>query len=489
MIIHGAIPHEVSPFATACVTSLIGAALLWGYFRKRIVATIRAQRSVYIRRIVLLGVPYAIYNVLYLIGLEYFDVSTGAFTASMTAVILPVMIFAMKHAASLRTWISAGLVFLGIVIAIAPSIGYEHVPGLVVMTIGALIRAFYIVKLNDYAKEHDPITLSAGLLGVGTIVSFIPWCVMEPGTFLTLPWGRRLIATYFVYAYFIVAFATVLNVYAQRRATAAHATIIYALEIVFSTIWAIILPDAIIDPVNATPPILVGCLLVVAGNLLEIFYKRGKDSEDAPEQAKDTLLENVRPYMTIVKNLHSPLIRRFLRFLALLAVYPIIAMPFKVLEVIPGFADVRPVYMLYPVYGIFFGLPGCFACGAGNLIADILSDSLRWSSIAGLIANFVYPLLLYLIWEKLTKKPFHLHTRKMLAMFSASVVICALSSVAIITPAVAYHYSEVNLMLFATAVFFNTTIFPIGFSVPFIILIQEELGYQPAAERNRLPQT
>ena len=45
--------------------------------------------------------------------------------------------------------------------------------------------------------------------------------------------------------------------------------------------------------------------------------------------------------------------------------------------------------MLYPVYGIFFGLPGCFATALGNLIADILSDSLRWSSIAGFIANFL----------------------------------------------------------------------------------------------------
>ena len=53
--------------------------------------------------------------------------------------------------------------------------------------------------------------------------------------------------------------------------------------------------------------------------------------------------------------------------LILTAVYLVVAVPFKVMSVIPGFADIRPVLMLNPVYGIFFGIPGCIAFAIGNL--------------------------------------------------------------------------------------------------------------------------
>ena len=118
-------------------------------------------------------------------------------------------------------------------------------------------------------------------------------------------------------------------------------------------------------------------------------------------------------------------VRNATLFIILLAVYLVISLPFKSLAIIPGFTDVRPVCMLMPVYGIFFGLPGCFAFAAGNLISDIASDSLRWSSIAGFIGNFVYPYLMYLYWTQLRKKQFRLRTRRAVALFVASIFVCA----------------------------------------------------------------
>ena len=94
----------------------------------------------------------------------------------------------------------------------------------------------------------------------------------------------------------------------------------------------------------------------------------------------------------------SGLLRRSLIFAALIVVYLIVAVPFKVMEIIPGFTDIRPVSLLMPVYGIFFGIPGCIAYAIGNLITDIVSDSLRWSCIAGFAANFIGPFCYYLFW-------------------------------------------------------------------------------------------
>ncbi len=98
-------------------------------------------------------------------------------------------------------------------------------------------------------------------------------------------------------------------------------------------------------------------------------------------------------------NLPKP-VKFILLTLILIAVYLIIAIPFKVISIIPGFTDIRPVMLFKPVFGVFFGIPGCFAFAIGNLIGDIMSDSLRWSSIAGFAANFLAPFVFYLFFVK-----------------------------------------------------------------------------------------
>ena len=175
-------------------------------------------------------------------------------------------------------------------------------------------------------------------------------------------------------------------------------------------------------------------------------------------------------------------------FVILLVVYLVISLPFKALAIIPGFTDVRPVCMLMPVYGIFFGLPGCFAFAVGNVISDIASDSLRWSSIAGFIGNFVYPYLMYLYWTQIRKKQFNLRSRRAVALFIVSILVCACVETLIITPAVALMYPEVDAAVFALSCVGNLTIFPIGFAIPFIILIQDELGFVPVTRGSLYPE-
>ena len=66
------------------------------------------------------------------------------------------------------------------------------------------------------------------------------------------------------------------------------------------------------------------------------------------------------------KKTHSPL-WTLLIIVTLTVAYLIVSIPFKVMEIIPGFTDIRPVSMLQPIYGIFFGIPGCIAFAVGNL--------------------------------------------------------------------------------------------------------------------------
>ncbi|MCR4962810.1 MAG: QueT transporter family protein [Firmicutes bacterium] len=174
-----------------------------------------------------------------------------------------------------------------------------------------------------------------------------------------------------------------------------------------------------------------------------------------------------------------------IRLLVLLLVYLAVALPFKVMEIIPGFADIRPVTMLGPIYGVFFGPLGCLAFAIGNLLADILSDSLRWSSIAGFAANFCGPFLIYWYWTHISKKAFSLDTMRAIGTHVLVVILAAILEAALITPMVALAYPDVDAQLFALSVVVNTSAFPILFGIPLAILLQTELGFRPIPPRER----
>lgn len=172
----------------------------------------------------------------------------------------------------------------------------------------------------------------------------------------------------------------------------------------------------------------------------------------------------------------------------LIFVYLIIAIPFKVMSVIPGFTDIRPVMLLKPVFGVFFGIPGCIAFAIGNLIGDIMSDSLRWSSIAGFAANFLGPFLFYVFWRRISKEPFSLRTGKSLLKQTAVILASAAMEAAIITPAVNLIYPDIDFGLFAVMVLLNGTVFPLFLGIPLMILMQEELHVKPIENKNNADQ-
>ena len=174
--------------------------------------------------------------------------------------------------------------------------------------------------------------------------------------------------------------------------------------------------------------------------------------------------------------------RSVLKFILLVFIYLVFAIPFRSMNLIPGFTDVRPVTTVGAIYAIFIGPLGCMASACGNLIADIIDNALHWSCFAGFAANFLGPCLIWYLWRKYGKLPFALRTMRELLFHSAVIIISALLETAIISPAVSTAYPEVNILFFSLTVFCNTAIFPIVIGIPVAILLQEELGFAPCKE-------
>lgn len=275
VIIFACIPDSVAPFATTAITSMIGGVLLLLCFFKRIKTALKNGGKKLLLTGVLLSVLNCGYNVMYQYGLKEFDVSSGAFTISMTVVILPVILMMKRQNVDKKTWVSAILVLAGIVISYLGKLGTISVPGLLMLIGGCVIRAYYIIRLNEAAREFDPVPLSALIAVIVGIFSFVIWFVMQPATFGAIEWDTRIVASLFIHAYFIVMFAQTLNIFAQRNATPAAATIIYSLEIIFSLIWGMTMPASIVTPITPDVFMLIGAAFIVLGNLAEILsFKR-----------------------------------------------------------------------------------------------------------------------------------------------------------------------------------------------------------------------
>lgn len=74
------------------------------------------------------------------------------------------------------------------------------------------------------------------------------------------------------------------------------------------------------------------------------------------------------------------------------------AVPFKVMVLIEGLTEVRPVNAVPVVAGLLFGPAGAWGCAAGNLIADLFGTFSK-GSVLGFIGNFVAAYLPYKLWH------------------------------------------------------------------------------------------
>jgi len=77
------------------------------------------------------------------------------------------------------------------------------------------------------------------------------------------------------------------------------------------------------------------------------------------------------------------------------AVYGALLAATAPLVIFPGFTWLRPANSLAPLFGMFFGIPGCVGVAIGNLIADIVGGYFGVGSIGGFVGNFLIAYLPY----------------------------------------------------------------------------------------------
>lgn len=90
--------------------------------------------------------------------------------------------------------------------------------------------------------------------------------------------------------------------------------------------------------------------------------------------------------------------QKLLQILLCALIFIGMAVPFKVMVLIEGLTEVRPVNAVPVVAGLLLGPAGAWGCAIGNLIADLFGTFSR-GSVLGFAGNFIAAYLPYKIWH------------------------------------------------------------------------------------------
>ena len=256
------IPTNISGFAVTTMTNLIGCIILSTLFFKDLKANYNTK---IMKDIALLAIINMAYNIMVIYALKYLDVTTGIFTASMAIIFIPIILVFCNKKLKLQVWLGALLILTGILNSIDLNFPQEQTIGLAFMILFAIIRAGYIIRLNDLSKHYNPLVISILILGYVACFSFIIWFFIDPGTFFSIEYSPQMLSSIFAHGYFICAFATVINIFAQTVVSATSAAAIYSLYPVFSIVLAAVLPAILIDSIPITTQVALNCFLISLG--------------------------------------------------------------------------------------------------------------------------------------------------------------------------------------------------------------------------------
>lgn len=159
-----------------------------------------------------------------------------------------------------------------------------------------------------------------------------------------------------------------------------------------------------------------------------------------------------------------------LQILLCTAIFIGMAVPFKVMVLVDGFTEVRPVNAVPVVAGLIFGPMGAWGCAIGNLIADLFGTFSK-ASILGFFGNFIAAYLPYKLWHTLKKgeKP-NVKSYVNIGIYILISFASALSTGIFIVCGLYYLMGLWSLQLFYIIIL-NDFIFPIFIGLPVLIVL------------------
>jgi drug/metabolite transporter (DMT)-like permease len=253
--------------------------------------------------------------VLQVIGLASIPASRSGFLTSLTAVFTPLFgAWIFRKYPSKWMVLGIALAVLGVVIltglvvrtpsgfGLAPDAADRWTLGDTLTTLGSVFFAFQVLFLDHYGKKIDSVAvtpsmfLTASVLGWITVGLILGTSLKEQtgvADMAFFDWVQLSMRPIFLLALFALAILCSLLAFGwmnkfQPAITAAQAAVIYSLEPVFASTWALFLPGMLslvsgIEYANekVTWGLLSGGVLILLANVVALYPDRGSVAESA----------------------------------------------------------------------------------------------------------------------------------------------------------------------------------------------------------------
>jgi drug/metabolite transporter (DMT)-like permease len=193
------------------------------------------------------------------IGLVTTTAGNAGFITCLYVVLVPIVGFAFGKRSGLRIWAGALLALAGLYI-LSVGAGFTIASGDLLVLVGALFWTLHILVVGRFGGKMDALELAIGQFLVCSVLSLCCALAFESAPFA----GTISAAVPILYGgIFSTGVAFTLQIYAQKTAHPAHASIIMSLESLFAAIGGIILLG---EPL--TWRLAAGGALMLAGTIL-----------------------------------------------------------------------------------------------------------------------------------------------------------------------------------------------------------------------------
>jgi len=166
-------------------------------------------------------------------GLERTTVSSTGFITGLYVVLTPLFgLVLFRTAIAAEVWLGVGFALVGLAMLSGVPVGTTG--GNMLVLASAAAQALQIVALERYARRYDAIALTLVQMAVclaGFLVIALALGQLE------VPQGRTVWGALLVTGLFASALAYLIQVWAQRRLSAARIAIVFSLETVFAGIF------------------------------------------------------------------------------------------------------------------------------------------------------------------------------------------------------------------------------------------------------------
>ena len=423
------------------------------------------------------------------LALDHLPASSVSALASMNILLVPLILLFRKQYPSRNNLAGFVIILSGLFVSGNFTSLQTNPLGILYIFISCLMMSFYTVLAADFTQESDPLFLTILQLLISGLLGLVICLITEPGALRVTDWNLQTFSYIVIIAFFSKAYAYIMLMYAEKYADAIIVTIVAATDPVVTLFLALVIPSVAGNSELFSPKSLAGALIIALGAIVAgttFLSRKEKGSVSGNEDlSADSALSDSAPANFAAEVARKAGITPLLRPLALILIlFALLGLSVNVMEFSEGYSELRPENFIPVPAGLLFGPLGGIVCAIGNLIQDLPFDY-GYTSIFGIIGNFMAAYLPYKLWNSISRNNMHTHTVKNIILYIWAALLSSLCCSFILTSGLTIIGNEWYSTLFYGSAL-NIFLFSVAFGLPvFIVATSADSKLEPVYQSFR----